>query len=129
MLYFKTIRLEPTNWSLDVIVGTDADQIATFCAARYGYSKEYHEEDADGDWVSRFDSKEDSELKGERRIIMKLRDLKNKGIMIHELMHVLFYLEKATAIEINWSSQEWVAIFMERTWNELCRPTYEKIKK
>lgn len=129
MLLNKTIKLEPTHWNLDVIVGTDLDQIAEYFTTRYGPPKEDHRKHAHGNWVTTMESSEESELKGENRIVLKLEDLKNKGIIIHELIHVLFHLQNKTAIEISYESQEWIAIFMERTWNELCRPNYEKIKK
>ena len=128
MLYFKTIRLEPSEWDLDVVVTEDLEQYLEFCSKRYGL-KDYLKEREEGPWVATFETEKGTELDGEKRILMKLENLKDRGVMVHEMTHVLFHFQEATGVEINTNSQEWIAMFNERIWNELCRPTYEKIKK
>ena len=127
MLYFKEIPLLPsTYWWLDVIVCDDEQQKIDYMVERYGWHKSYYQDDGDN-YVTMIKPEGES-IVNEDRIVLVLKDLKNKAVMVHELTHILLYAQKYIGLKVNWESQEWCACFMERIWSELCKPNYEKIK-
>lgn len=131
MILFKNVRLWPSEWTLDVFVAPFEDELA-FCDLmhkRYGSSPEYYKEEmGQGKWVWSLSSTDESELKGSKAIVMKLRDF-NLGVLVHELNHVLWHFSKNSGVQLNYDSQEWGSMLLEYLFNETQDPaTYQELK-
>jgi hypothetical protein len=118
-------------FDLNIIACECPEQTAAFMQDFVGWSKEYHQEnEMEGDWCASYDKpQKGSQREGLKTIIIKLDHLKNRGTIVHELTHALFHLSKYTSQEVTIESQEWVAMWMEKMFNEICKPNYNKIKK
>jgi hypothetical protein len=98
--YFKSIPLYPTAFFVDVWVCNNQDNIGKYFNKRYGASAEYYKEDISNNQVCTLVSTDNSELKGYKAIVMRVNSWDN-AIIVHELMHVIFYLAKETDIEVD----------------------------
>jgi hypothetical protein len=117
IIKFKEIKIQPTNWYLDVIICKDKHKIAQFMHKRYGASVEYYEDELFTEFVSTISSTYKSECNGRKRIVMVLYDM-NRGILVHELVHVLWHFSKNSGVNMCYDSQEWQAILFEYLYNE-----------
>lgn len=125
---FKEIKLYPTRWKLHAFYidekynsneyskGTRMD-LSIILNKKYGADQEYYFENAETiNTVQVLESTKNSEMKGERIIVMIINpELK---ILVHELIHVLYELSNYSAIETNYKSQEWIACFNEYLFEE-----------
>lgn len=128
MIRFKEVRIQPTRWTLDVWICNKPQSLVDLFHKRYGASKEYYEEEMEANCVMHIDSTDKSELKGERRIIMILEKM-DYYVLVHELIHVLWYTAKRTGCEMNYSTQEWQAILFEYLYKECVRiDEYKTVK-
>ena len=126
MIKHKCIRLEPSHWYLDVVCGTDVEELNKFYKKRYGLIDD--SEYCQGDLVTIIHSDEKSQMKGESIILMKINYFK-KNVIVHEIIHVLHYVSKYAGLEINWKSQEWQACFVQNLFTKICEPNYKIINK
>ena len=110
--YLKTIRLIPTLFIVDIWVCDDQDNLARYYSKRYGASPQYHIEQVSNNQVATIKSYRESELKGERRIVMNV-DSWNMAYIVHEINHVVYHLAKECGIETNYESQEWISYMLE----------------
>jgi len=122
-LHKKIVDLHPFNeWKLDVFIGGNYKQLNEIFKARYGV--EYDDTD---NCVYSIESAMESELKGHKRIVMRLQSF-DTAIMVHELLHVLWHGSKWIGYEMNFNSQEWQACMIEDLYNQCKdRATYELV--
>lgn len=129
MIKFKEIPLTPSLWTLDVIIGKDREEVMKFTMDRYDMKESEFVDAQLINTVSWLKSGKKSILKGEQRIVLTLGSL-NERILVHELVHVLWYYGDRTGSEITVDTQEWQAIFFEWLYVEcLKKETYKSIKK
>ncbi len=114
MILLKQIKIHPSEWHLDIIVGKNKKEINEFCKKRYGLDDFYDMPNE----CSSIDSGKDSSLKGERRVVILLEKLSNKPVIVHELIHALWHLTKRIGYEMGYDSQEWQAILYEYLYTE-----------
>lgn len=114
MIKFKEIPLLPSNWTLDVIVSAKDDpHFRQFIHKRYGIPIVDLERDKNLNTCNTIDSGSDSILQGETRIVVILRSLKNKEIVVHELIHALWHAARCIGYEMTVDTQEWQAVMYE----------------
>lgn len=109
---FKAIQLAPTHIYVDIWICNDQDNIAKYFNKRYGASVEYYKEEISPNQVCDLYSTKESELKGERRIVMNVTSF-DMAVIIHELIHVVYRLAKICGMETNYDSQEWISYMVE----------------
>jgi hypothetical protein len=118
--FLKTIRLYPTLFSVDVWICTDLEELSKCFNIRYGATSDYYLGQLSPNQTMRIDSTDNSELNGLRTIVVNLQNYDN-AVIIHEIIHVIWYLSKLTGIEINRKSQEWQAYFVEYLFTEITK--------
>jgi len=126
MILFKEIKLLPSLWILDVYVTKDIEKLSKIYQERYaicGCEADNSEENE----VFSIESGKKTKLNGEKRIVLCLGSLKDKSILVHELIHVLWHYGKITGSKIIDESQEWQAIFVEWLYNEILKDNYKKL--
>lgn len=127
-VYLNRISIPPSLWHLDIWISQDEEKLAHQFNKYYGASKEYYLEEGFGNWVSTIGATQTSIRKGNRTIIMCLKEL-DLSILVHELTHVLFHYGKASGCLINYESQEWVAMLFEYLYNVASKPgNYSLVK-
>lgn len=129
MIRYKELKLTPTLFDLDVfIVGdrynynaitkSDRKTLATILQQKYGGGYEYWFENSETvNEVFTTISNKSSEFKGERRIVLIMNP--SIKVLVHELVHVLWHLAKATSLDMSYDSQEWQAIMFEYIFTEI----------
>lgn len=115
--YFKSIRLYPTDFHVDVWIGKDRDLLAETFHKRYGASVDYYKEELRENAVQTLSATEKSELKGDKVIVMNVQSL-DLGILIHELNHVYYHLCDILHIPLHTEAQEWHSYMLEYLYNE-----------
>lgn len=124
MIRFKEILLEPTEFRCDIWVGKISKKMMNLWKERYG-CQEYEFETPDV--CSTFYTTNDSELKGEKIIVIRLEKI-NPGIVTHEAFHAYHFLCKETGLETTYESQEWSAYFLEKLVVEILnKKNYKKV--
>jgi hypothetical protein len=118
MVRFKSIRLYPSTWYLDVYVSKSIKLLTPIFHKRYGDSIEYYSEHLALDSCTDLYSTLKSELKGKGRIIIILASF-DLSIIIHESEHALWYFSKNAGVEMNQDSQEWQSIMIEYITEEI----------
>ena len=113
---FKEIKIQPSLWTLDVIVGGSQKKVNKLCKKRYGIG-DYM--DSEKDECSEVQTHKKSELKGERRIVIIIASLKDKRAVVHELIHAMWMFAKAIGYEMNYNTQEWQAVLYEYLFHEI----------
>lgn len=108
----KTIRLYPTLFEVDIWLCNNLDNLSKAFNNRYGASIEYYKEETYQNQCGTIDSKDNSELKGRKQIVINLDEF-NITVLYHELIHVLYHLSKITHLETTYDAQEWIAYFNE----------------
>ena len=116
MLKLKTIRLYPTLFDLDVVVGGNQREVDEVFLTRYGLT----EKTSPNECMTLYTGT-DCELKRTKRIVVRLQSLSRK-IIEHECIHVLWHLSQESNIEICYESQEWQACFIEYVIGEIINP-------
>jgi hypothetical protein len=114
----KTIILYPTNWQLDVWIGTQS--MAECFHKRYGASTEYYTNqmiDNEIGTCGQINSTAKSELKGRYQIVVTLHHF-DLDVLVHELSHAFDRLCKSVKLEND--STEWKACMIEYMFKE-CR--------
>ena len=102
-------------WHLDVIVSKNIQLVNRFCKHRYGINDYW---DGKNECCT-VQSGKDSEVKGHKRIVIVLESLNDKGIIVHELIHAIWYASKQIGYEMNYDSQEWQAVLFEYLFTEV----------
>ena len=129
MIRHKEIKLIPSFHKLDVyIVGNrynhnaisknDRKSIASIFHAKYGGGYEYWYENTKR--VNEvFDTVGDksSEHESMRRIIMIINP--SIEVLVHEIVHVLWFLAKLSGLDMDYKSQEWQACMQEYIFTEV----------
>ena len=116
----------PTLFTLHVIACDDNEHSMQFIKNNYKLvdgTEIYNCDDVSGDWV------ETVLLDGERIILAKFTNLKDREVFAHELVHVKYHLHEMTNIELTKHSQEWEACFTEYLFKQMITPNYQKFKK
>lgn len=110
----KTIRIYPSEWDLDVIVGGTKKDLENISKKRYGLTYDFpvHNE------CTSIDSSKDSELKGRRGVVIILKSF-NKAIIVHEIIHAIWHLSMYIGLEICYESNEWQALLAEYLFDEI----------
>lgn len=114
----KTIKLLPTDFYLDVWVGGSVATLAKAFAKRYGASVEYYKEDMGINSLSTINTTNESELKGHTRFVMILQR-KNNKVIVHEILHLLWHMNKRIGLEMSFESQEWQACMFDYVYAEI----------
>jgi hypothetical protein len=115
---FKTVKLHPTEFSLDVWIGDSIEYFSELFNKRYGDSKEYYKETLTLNQVMIIDPTDGSECAGERRIVLNLDDF-DLVTMVHELFHVVMELSFCSGVEVTRESQEWGACMIDYLFREI----------
>ena len=113
---YKEIKLQPSLWTLDVIVGGSQKKVNKFCKKRYGINDYV---DSENDECSEVTTHKKSELKGKRRIVIIIKSLKDKRAVVHELIHAMWMFAKAIGYDMNYDTQEWQAVLFEYLYDEI----------
>lgn len=123
----KEIRIQPSNWMLDVYLYTDIEEfdnpeLHEHFSKRYGASADYYREwltdgTGPGSFVTNIGSTNESELNGHNRIVMTYSGEDN--VLVHELLHVLWRYAKLSGCEMNYDTQEWQAILFEYLYDQV----------
>ena len=125
MIKFKEIRLYPTHFWLDIWITKNSDSLKQIFIDRYGITKqELYNEPIGSDECMILYTEKDSELAGEKRFVIVLKNNKDVSVVIHEITHLKYQLSGETAIEITKDSQEWQAYFMEYITDEILKDDY-----
>lgn len=124
-MIFKEIPLLPTNYWLDFWCFDSKEEAVEEFSKRYGASKKYYKKWITPNQVCIIRSKYDSELHGEERIIMNVSEMTD-FVIIHEIVHVIFYLCKHSHVEMGFNSQEWIAYMSEYIFNEIKKEKVDK---
>ena len=113
----KTIRIYPSDWELDIIIGGTKKQLENYSEQRYGLKDDpiTHNE------CNTIASSKESELKGKTQFCICLKSLQNKGIVVHEIVHVIWHIGESIGYKIVYDSQEWQAILFEYIFNEIVK--------
>jgi hypothetical protein len=114
----KTIKLLPTDFCVDVWIGGSISTLAEAFSKRYGASIEYYKEDMHINSLSTINSSDDSELKGHTRFVMILQK-KNNQVIVHEVLHLLWHMNKRIGLEMSFESQEWQACMFDYVFSEI----------
>ena len=124
----KTIELLPSPWKLDVIVTSSRKKAINYQVKTYGLKKALLKEEKQHlNTVSTIISGAKTSRKGETRIVLILDSKANKGVVVHELMHVMWHMSKRSGTEMNYESQEWQALMIEHLFNKVTsRKGYKK---
>ena len=122
MLKFKEIQLCPVDHKMDIIVSEDKNDIIKFTKKRYGWKPSKREQVNDLVYYIRTGKK--CGLKQQTRIVLVLRKL-DIGVIVHELIHVLWLLDEHFNIEMTTNSQEWQACMMEYLYKQVILDNYE----
>lgn len=113
----QTIELFPAYWSVDIWVCNNIKHLSHCFEQRYGADNMYYFDNFQHDQVTLVNSTNKSELKGSRRIVMNVSCM-HLGTILHELIHVCWYLSKYSGLKLNFESQEWHACLMERIYEK-----------
>jgi len=128
MIKHKEIKLLPTLFSLDVyIVGEkykhnrisekDRKVIASIFVQKYGHGYEYwHEQTNSVNEVFQVTGATKSEHGNTKRIVMVINP--HIPTLVHEIIHVLWYLSKYSGLDMDFNSQEWQACMAEYIFTE-----------
>lgn len=108
----KQIPLYPTEFCVDVWICKNKETLAECWNKRYGASVDYYMGELKQNAVQRITSTTNSELKGEKIIVMNVEDF-NELVIVHEINHVMFHLSAYCHLEICYDSQEWVSYMLE----------------
>lgn len=117
MLKYKIIKLYPTLYSCYVIISKDYMELNDFYKREFGVAS-YWDKAKVIDSCLRIKAKLKGLKSRETVFAINLSTLK-PGYVIHELTHLLFYLNKEMAAELTYEAQEWVANFCEMVFTEI----------
>lgn len=111
----KTIRIYPSIWEMDIVIGGTKKQLETYSEQRYGLKEDpiTHNE------CITITSSKESELKGKTQFCICLKSLKDKGILVHEIVHLIWHIGESIGYKIVYDSQEWQAVLFEYIYNEI----------
>ena len=128
---FKEIKLLPSSWILEVVHyphDDNEDKLDIWMHMRYGIPLIDLQREVNGNACHSIESGLKSELKGSKRILVVLTTLDDPGLIVHELLHALWHYSKFSGTNMNIDSQEWQALHLEYTFNEVINPkTWEKL--
>jgi hypothetical protein len=124
----KTIRLYPTLFCVDVWICNDLEQLSKCFHKRYGAKSKYYKKILTPNQTCIIDSTDESELKGHRRIVVNMSEY-DVLVLAHEIVHVLYKLNKCTDLELTKDSQEWQAYLTEYILEQsINKKSYKKYK-
>jgi hypothetical protein len=120
---FKTLKLLPTFQVLDVWLCNNSVDLAECFVKRYGasleyYKRELHKSRMYSGTVRQITGTQKSEIKGNQHIVCIINVFR-RGIIAHEIIHILFYLNEDTGVQINTTADEWSAYMMEYLIDEI----------
>jgi hypothetical protein len=125
MAKFKQIKLLPSEFTLDVWIGTYKEIWPIY--------KSYYEitdEDELGlkpNEVGTITPCLGNKKLKEIRIAIKLVSLDNKNILVHEIIHILWHLANKVGYKMVYDSQEWQAVLAEWLYKEILKDNYGKL--
>ena len=126
MIKFKSIKLHPSDFKLDVWVG-DTLEVASYYLDYYGFSINRTEGNIGNNECALIYSSDKSKAGGEKRIAIKLVSLDDVGIVVHEMIHSLFEFSNVVNTELKYDTTEWNALMGEYIFNEIMKNNYEEI--
>jgi hypothetical protein len=117
----KEIKLLPSQWTMDVVecANEDYEKLDVWMSKRYGIPMCELDDGHNINAVHSIESSPKSPLKGRRLILLALNDLNDDGVLVHELLHVLWHHAKHVGYNMDYESQEWQAIMIEYIFNEV----------
>lgn len=116
-LKFKEIQLFPTEFYLDVLV-THQEKIALeFLQERY-LDVPLEDKEQILDTVRVLPLGRSINL-CEPRIVLTLSNIKDKAVLAHEIVHIIWALSDIVGFEMNTNSQEWQAHMMSFLFREI----------
>ncbi len=129
MIRYKEVKLIPTPFKLDVyIVGDryndnritkkDRQGMAAILNSKYGHGYEYwYENTSKINEVFHTIGDKKSEHEDTKRIVMIIGPCIKT--LVHEMIHVLWYLADASGLDMDYKSQEWQACMGEYIFTEI----------
>ena len=137
MIRLKEVKLTPTQFTLDAyIVGdrynhnriTKEDRVilSKMFNKRYGGGFEYwHENTGEVNEVFTAHGKNGAEIGDTKRIVMVINPCIK--VLVHETIHVLWYLSRESGLDMDFNSQEWQACMGEYIFTEI--KDFKKLKQ
>jgi hypothetical protein len=116
----KEIKLLPSQWTMDVVecAKEDFERLDIWMHKRYGLPTcELVGQNINA--VHSIKSSSKSILKGKKLILLAVNDLNDDGVLVHELIHALWYHAEHVGYEMHYETQEWQAIMFEYMFNEI----------
>lgn len=129
MIKFKEIRLYPTEFYLHAYIIGDRDNHGKisdkhrralsliFCKKYGGDFESHYEQLNDTDFVIKVHPTEKSESNGHIKIVTVLSP--NLNTLVHEVIHILWYIGDTANLDMCYKSQEWQALLAEYIFKEL----------
>jgi len=111
----KIIRLYPSIFHLDVLLGGTQKELNAALLNLYGFE---NEEEFGRDWVHTIVSKKDSHFKSQIRIVLVLEKL-DLVTVVHEVSHILWHTANVVKYEISYETREWQAVLTEYIFAEV----------
>jgi len=127
MIKFKTFKLYPSEFSLDIWIG-EVSEITPYYLDFYGFiNPSCEDRKIENNECAIIYAGHGSKAKGEKRIVIKLESLSNLGIVVHEAIHALFDYSKLIGTKLEHDTTEWNALMGEYIFNEIMKDNYEEI--
>ncbi len=128
MIRYKEVKLIPTLFKLDVyIVGDryndnriakkDKEQLASIFNRKYGHGYEYWFEVMGVNEVFNTIGSKKSEHADRKRLVVVINP--HIETLVHEIIHILWYLADASGLDMYYKSQEWQACMGEYIFTEI----------
>lgn len=117
-VYFKEIVLLPIHIKMHAWIVNDQERMAQLFHEAYGAEKEYYYDEITPFQVCVISSTDDSKFKGERIIVLNILKLDLK-VLVHEINHVFYKLNKMIGQKMTQSNQEWHSYMLEHLYDQL----------
>ena len=113
----KVIRIYPSVWDLDVIVGGTQKELEEISKKRYGLTYNFLQHNE----CTSIDSAINSELKGRRGVVVTIKNTTDKLTIVHEIVHAIWHIADYIGYKITYDTQEWQAILFEYIFDEITK--------
>ena len=109
--HFKQIQLLPTEFTLDLWICSDIDNLHNGYAKKYNKSADFFKEELTHNCTYSFICNDRY-----RHITIAVNSL-DLGTIVHEAVHSVYHLSQFCKVGVGLESQEWVACMVEYIFN------------